>query len=195
MMITLLLSFAAFATPPADYWEVKERGGCTYYNGPAEEDGTRPLRAECHWPDLTFERIDTLLSKWEDHDLYHSSVVAADVVGQDGDAVIVHQEHHTSGISNRELNLRLHKEILPNGARYPWTMTPDQPEPKKGNVVPVRDDGYWEVTRAGDGGVDVVYDLKYAPGGSVPGFIIKWFSTSGLVAVVEDFHDYATASP
>ncbi|MBW1878258.1 MAG: hypothetical protein JRI25_05860 [Deltaproteobacteria bacterium] len=194
MMITLLLSFAAFATPPADYSQVKERGGCTYYNGPTEEDGTRPMRAECHWPDLTFERIDGLLSKWEDHDLYHSSVVAADIVGQDGDAVLVHQEHHTAGISNRELTLRLTKEVLPNGARYPWTMIAEQPEPAKGNVVPVRDDGYWEVTAAADGGVDVVYDLKYSPGGRVPGFIVKWFQTSGLVAVVEDFYEHATGS-
>ena len=43
------------------------------------------------------------------------------------------------------------------------------------------------------GGVKVHYDLLYEPGGWVPGFVVRWFQTAGIVTLVGELRAQATA--
>ncbi|MBT3219269.1 MAG: hypothetical protein HN348_09275 [Proteobacteria bacterium] len=191
MLVLPILVSVAIAAPP-DYRQTKEVNDCTLYLGPAD-NGTVPMHAECVWPELPFEKVDRLLSKWEDHDLYFSSVTACDLVRQDGNRTMVVQTHQSSGISDRQINLWMEKTPLDGGGfRWRWTKANDPVTLLKGNVEAERDDGHWEIAPEGSG-VKVTYHLLYAPGGSVPGFLVRWFQTSGLTAITEDFRTYANA--
>ena len=75
-------------------------------------------------------------------------------------------------------------EDIPNGKRYNWKMADDQTPVTDLGVVPLRDDGKWEVTPGAAGGSHVVYELNYDPGGSVPGFIVRAFQGGGFRTLV-----------
>lgn len=191
MLLFSIVVSAALAAPP-DYRQTKEVNDCTLYLGPAD-NGTVPMHAECVWPELTFEKADRLLSKWEDHELYFSSVTVCEAVRQEGERSLVAQTHQSSGISDRQINLWMEKKPIDGGGfRWAWTKANEPVDLIKGNVEAARDDGYWEVRPEGNG-VSATYHLLYDPAGSVPGFLVRWFQTSGLTAITEDFRQYANA--
>ena len=66
-------------------------------------------------------------------------------------------------------------------------MTAAQPTPKDGNVVPGKDNGKWELSPEGSG-AKVIYELHYEPSGSVPGFVVRAFQTSGFVLLTQELH-------
>jgi hypothetical protein len=81
-------------------------------------------------------------------------------------------------------------EIVDGYDRYGWTRATGEPLTACSDcVLTARSDGYWQAKAEGSG-VRVVHLLAYDPGGSVPGFIIRWFQTSGLEANVDDLHAY-----
>ena len=59
------------------------------------------------------------------------------------------------------------------------------------HVLPDQDDGGWTVIPDPRGGVRVEYDLLYDPGGSVPGFVVRWFQGSGFVQLVGEMRTAA----
>jgi hypothetical protein len=66
-------------------------------------------------------------------------------------------------------------------------MTGTQPTPPDGNVSPAQDSGKWELSPEGTGAT-VIYELHYEPGGSVPGFVVRAFQTSGFVLLTQELH-------
>jgi hypothetical protein len=180
----------AFAAPPG-YRVTKtvDAGACELSLGPAESDGVVPMRAECWWPDVTLDTFNQKMARYGEHDDYFQAVVTSDVRSASGDRTLVWQQHHSSGISDREVMLWMKHSNEGGFDRYGWTLATDQKlAVQSGNVAAVRDDGYWEAAAHPKGGIRVNHTLIYGPGGSVPGFIVRAFQTGGLEANVTELH-------
>ncbi|MFZ5477774.1 MAG: hypothetical protein ACOZNI_13445 [Myxococcota bacterium] len=162
--------------------------GCTFFLGDVEGK-VQPVRAECDWP-IAADELHRLIAATGDHDLYFSAVESCDVIGKSGDKEVATQVHVASGISDREVVLLFGKEPLPGGMRYTWTKSPDQTAAKRGLVPVAVDTGKWEITST-PGGSHVVYELRYDAGGSVPGFLVRWFQGSGLKTLIGELRTWA----
>jgi hypothetical protein len=180
-MLGWMLIAATMAAPSG--WKVTDddSDGCELSLGPAEADGYVPMRAECYWPEGSLDKFKQIMSDWEFHDDIFDSVVHSQIKRKEGDKSVVWQEHQASGISNREVMIEMWHEVADGYDRYAWKTLPNEPlTPKDGNVRTIRSDGYWQAKADPKGGIRVVHVLSYNPGGSVPGFIVRWFQTSGL---------------
>lgn len=190
-MLTNLLLSAALAAPAG--WNVTKTdadgGACELSLGPTESDGVVPMRAECHWKDVTLDQFKTKLAAFGDHDDYFTAVVQSTVKRVEGDKTIVFQEHQSSGISNREVMISMWHETVDGYDRYAWKTLGAEPlTVASGNVRCNRSEGYWSAKADAAGGIDVVHVLAYDPGGSVPGFLVRWFQTSGLATNATELH-------
>ncbi len=183
-MLPLLFVSAALA----GWTQTAQKNDCTFFKGPAE-GAVVPLRAECEWP-IEPQKLMGLLAKIEDHDLYFSSVSTSDVVGPVAGGSNVYQVHQAAGISDREAMLIYSDEAIPGGHRYSWTKNPDQTGVTGEEVEMPVDTGKWEITASGTGS-HVVYELRYDPGGSVPGFVVRWFQGSGVRTLVGELRSWA----
>ncbi len=188
--MTFFLLATALAAPQG-YKITKNTEHCELSLGPAMGNGVVPMRAECHFPDIAPERMHTLMAAFGDHDEYWSTVVSSDVLRTDGSRTWVKQVHRSKGIADREVILVMERKTVDGGYRYTWTLDNAGLEPASGNVAADWDDGYWEITADPAGGVRAVHQLAYGPGGSVPGFLVRWFQTSGLQVIVEEIEAYA----
>lgn len=178
----LWLVASALAAPPGYSVTEADADGCELSLGPAEGNGVVPMHAECHWPDVTLEKAKSKLARWDLHDDIWSAVVTSDV-REAGDRALVWQTHQSKGIANREVLVWMKHETVGGADRYSWTTATDRPlAVADGNVATARNDGYWQVEADPRGGVKLVHHLAYDPGGSVPGFMVRWFQTSGLKA-------------
>lgn len=171
-MPLLLISLAL-----AGWTETAQDGGCHFFSG-SPQGAVTPLRAECDWP-LPVEKLQAAVLDFGRHDDYFSSVEESTVLSPG----LARQVHVASGISNRALMVKFWNESIPGGMRYSWTRADDQTGMDAYGVVPVRDDGKWEIT-TGATGAHVVYELNYDPGGSVPSFIVRAFQGGGFRTLV-----------
>jgi len=184
-MLTLLLVASALA----GWTQTNESNGCRFFKG-AAEGAVVPLRAECDW-DLQPAELMALLSKIDAHDEYFSSVEESRVVAVNGGESTVYQVHVAAGIADREAMLIYTDQDIPGGHRYAWTVAADQTGISGEKVRLAADSGKWEVTAGAQGGSHVVYELRYDPGGSVPGFVVRWFQGSGVRALVGELRTWA----
>lgn len=187
-MIALLVS-AALAAPAG--WNVTDAkadgGACELALGPAGKDGVVPMRAECVWPDVTLAKFMAAQAAWDHHDDYFTTVVES-TTKTPGDKALVYQKHRSRGISDREVMLHMWHETTDGFERYAWdTATAEPLTLVDGNVRCGKSEGYWQAKTEGTG-VRVVHLLSYDPGGSVPGFLVRWFQTSGLAVNVSELH-------
>jgi len=178
MLVGLMLSVAW-----ADGWtESTKSDGCTFYIGPRQGEFS-PVRAVCDW-DIPAATLQGVVSKLDAHDDYFSSVARAEKL-PDGR---YRQVHQASGISDREVILDMGATPIDGGMRYWWKKASDQSALTGSNVEAIVDTGKWEVSDNGRGGSAVVYELMYDPGGSVPGFLVRWFQTSGTQELVKQLY-------
>ena len=189
MLITLLLP-VVFAAPPG-FEATKSTERCQLYLGPALANGVVPMRAECHWLTVDLNKLTDAFSRWDDHDVPFDSVLSSDVVRAEGEVAWVHQVHAVKGVSDRECRLRMQRSPIAGGHRFEWTLDNGDLKPADGRVLVGYDDGFWEVTADPAGGVRAVHQLAYDPGGRVPGFLVRWFQTSGLVDIVTEMETWA----
>ncbi|MCA9491428.1 MAG: hypothetical protein KC621_15960 [Myxococcales bacterium] len=184
-----LLTTAALAAPP-NYRPTRSTEHCQMFLGPAMDNGVVPMHAECTWPGVTLEKADALFSSWASHDEIFSSIVSSEVERMDGGVAYVRQVHRAKGISDREALLKMQKTQVDGGLRFGWTLEPSEAR-DSGHVMVAFDTGYWEF-RDGPDGLVVVDHLEYDPGGSVPGFLVRWFQTSGLETVLSELETWMT---
>ncbi len=186
-MTVLLLLSTALAAPPDYRVTKKDVEGCTLYLGPADADGDIPMHAECHWPDVSIETFRKHFEDWAHHADMFGTVARSEVRRTDGDRSLVFQRHSTSGISDREVLLWMQKTTVDGYERYGWTKATDESFTAASDSVECKKStGYWQVKASPKGGVEVINHLAYDPGGRVPGFMVRWFQTSGLEATVTD---------
>lgn len=183
LLAAITMAFAA----PAGWEKFDSQSGCDYYRSPKTESGYPTLRAECVWDDVTPATLDTILTDLGGHNKVHSSIAEATVVSTDSKGSVVYQRHVASGISDREANLLYTRAVVGDTITHAWKMTAAQPTPKDGNVVPGKDNGKWELSPSGSG-AKVIYELHYEPSGSVPGFVVRAFQTSGFVLLTQELH-------
>lgn len=187
-MLTLLIG-AALAAPQGYTVTKTTDDGCELSLGEPEADGVVPMRAECTWTDVDLATFERKLGDWAGHDEIFEVVVDSTVQQTDGDRALVYQKHRSKGISDREILLWMKHDTIDDWERYAWTRaTGEALEVADGNVAAARSDGYWQAKAAPGGGIVVVHWLAYDPGGSVPGFLVRWFQTSGLETNVAEMH-------
>ncbi len=187
--VSLLLIALSLAGPAeATAWTtVTEKNGCTFSKAPPEGD-LQPLRAECRWS-ISPDKLQGMLADWEAHAGIFGTVASSKVIGSEGGAKRVQQTHVSSGISDRFIVLAGTDEPIDGGHRYSFRMAKDQSEARAaaeaaGGVVPDHDVGLWEIRSDGNWGSIVVHELRYDPGGSVPGFMVRAFQGSGFQDMV-----------
>lgn len=190
MLIPWFMSMALAA--PAG-WKVTDTtadgGACELSLGPAEADGVVPMRAECYWKDVSIDKFKVGMADWNKHDEAFTAVVESKVQRTAGDKSLVFQKHQSSGISDREVLIWMWHEVADGYDRYAWnTAVSEALTPASGNVRCARSEGYWQAKADPSGGVRVVHVLSYDPGGSVPGFLVRWFQTSGLATNASELH-------
>lgn len=182
----LLTLVQALATPPAGSKELTTGNDCTVWREPALASGLTPIHAECTWPEADVSKLDAALSDWEGHAKVHETIVTSVIRKTEGARSLVHQEHQLSGVSNREVEIWMERSELPGGGHaYTWKSAAPV-TPAKGNVATAHHEGFWHVRPAPGGGAQVTYRLAYDPGGSVPGFLVRWFQGSGTLTTTEE---------
>lgn len=159
--------------------ESAQSDGCTFYVGPRDGDYS-PVRAVCAW-DVPAETLHGLIAVFDQHNRYFSSVSQSERLPSGR----YRQVHQASGIADREVILEMGTSLIDGGVRYWWHKADDQSELTGDNVETVVDTGKWEITADGNGS-RVVYELLYDPGGSVPGFVVRWFQTSGTQLLLNE---------
>ncbi len=183
--LALLVLSSALAAPPGYTVSKSDTNGCTLYLGPADAQGVKSMRAECVWPDVKLDTFKAKMGDWAGHATMFSTVAESNVK-KAGDKALVYQRHSTSGIADREIMIWMQHETVDGMERYSWKRADGESlTVKSGNVECPRSTGYWEAKAEGSG-ITVVHELSYDPGGRVPGFIVRWFQTSGLEATVAE---------
>ncbi|MFT7518559.1 MAG: hypothetical protein ACI9MC_000691 [Kiritimatiellia bacterium] len=179
MLILLLLS-QSYAAPTGYTVSKADTQGCELSLGPANSAGVVPMYADCHWKGATMARYEQVLSDWPGHVNVFSTVIESTVQKTVGDKVLIHQVHKTGGIANREVVLWGTHGQVDGYSRHSWAKAKDPLEPAKGNVVVAFHEGYWQAKVDPAGGIHVIHELYYGPGGSVPSFLVRWFQVGGL---------------
>jgi hypothetical protein len=147
------------------------------------------VRAECDWS-IPVERLRAVLEPLEAQALHFSSLEEATVLGVEGDTVMVRQLHRATGISDREVVVEWNSTPIESGWLYSWRKCPDQSAATGRGVEVERYEGSWEIT-ATESGSHVVLETRWAPGGSVPFFLVHWFRGSGIRQVLSELSSAA----
>jgi hypothetical protein len=190
MIFTLVLTQVALATPPSDAEATVNDHDCQFYSGPRHSSGYDKVTAQCVWPDLSVEKINSLLSVNSLHDELFNTVAVAVNVGTFQGRELFRQVHEASGISDREVVVQQWQTTISGGFRYDWTIHSDQSAVTGDNVSPEVNEGTWTVTERAEGGSNVQYELIYAPGGWVPRFVVNNFQSDGIVSMIGGFRTY-----
>lgn len=162
---------------------------CTFYLGSVEA-GVQPVRAECDWP-LQPSKLQSALHDLAHHADYFATVAESTVLGAGaGGTTLVRQVHVATGMSDREAIVAFTETAISGGMRYSWALDADQSQQTGKRVACALDTGKWEITDDGKGGSKVVYELRYDPGGSVPGFLVRWFQGSGVKSLVGELRSW-----
>lgn len=190
-MITLLFLSSALAAPAGYSVSDADYNGCELSLGPTQSDGFRAMHAECHWSDVTLAAFESKFADYSKHDDVFSTVAESKIQRTDASRTLVHQRHVLSSLSDREVLQWMEWKMEGDYRVSSWVTATGEPlTPASGNVKSIRSDGYWKVRTSEKGGVDVIYELDYNPGGSVPGFLVRWFQASGLQTTVDELHAY-----
>lgn len=191
-LLLALTGASAASAAPAGFTELNRTNGCIFYKGNTEANGIQAVRAECDW-EVDPEKVRRLLAKSEDHDLYFTTVTKCDVLSRTNGVDRAYQLHEAAGISPREVIIDMASEPIPGGRRFTWTRSADQTGLTGGGVAVEHNTGKWEVTDKQGGGTHLVYELRYAPGGMVPSFMVRWFQGAGTEQLVGELLSYAKA--
>jgi hypothetical protein len=179
--LTVVLLTASLAAAQ-ERKEVARKADCVITVGERDAAGVDLIIADCQWP-IAYAKIARVIKAAETHDTVLSSVVSSEKMA-DGR---IHQIHQASGISDREITLDFTTETLPDGAlRVSWTKSAKQEPVGEDNVQAPTDDGYWQARDNGDGTSNVVYALRYDPGGRVPTWIVRSFQKGGISDIVAE---------
>ncbi|MCP4807682.1 MAG: hypothetical protein GY913_27145 [Proteobacteria bacterium] len=190
----MLWMMTAALAAPADYEKNKSDNGCTAYVGPEAASGIGPVQVECHWPEQTVEEIDQLLGDVGIHDDIFGLIIESTVTSEEDGVSSVKQVHNSPPLDHRELVQLMGRKEKDGVITHWWKKAPSQPAVGDGNVLPDTNDGQWILQEHPKGGVSLIYQLNYAPGGSVPSFVIRAFQSSGVLDFLGDLHAYATAN-
>ena len=190
----MLWILTAALAAPSNYEKTKSAYGCTAYVGPEAPSGIGPVQVECHWPEQDVEEIDKLLGDVGIHDDIFTLITESTVKSEEDGVVACKQVHNSPPLDKRELVQLMGRDEKDGVITHWWKKAPSQPAVADGHVLPDTNDGQWILQEHPKGGVSLIYQLNYAPGGSVPSFVIRAFQSSGVLDFLGDLRAYATAN-
>jgi Polyketide cyclase / dehydrase and lipid transport len=187
------------ATPP-DFDLLRRAEDCTLAIGPYSEEGPRPVRAACSWPEAHLAPLRSALLDFADYPQLVPLIERSEVVRREGDRVLVHQVYRVPLLARREAMLWMSAHERPDGGvRVDWSVADSEPwTPEQGHVQVSENRGFWEVAPQPGGGVAVVHQIAYDPGVHLPDWLVARFRTNGLASVMSDLRKRAggaTGSP
>ena len=173
--------------------------GCRFESLPAAS-GELAARAVCEWA-LPTERISAALHDLEAHPQVLSGLAASELLPEEEGGVRSLQIHRQRGMSDRAVVVDWRFEELPDrdgdgladGERLSWRRADDQQAARGRGVVPKACEGAWQIEPI-EGGTRVRYELRYAPGGGIPWFVLRQFDQVAVRSVTEELHR-ALATP
>ena len=188
--VLTLSSLISISEAETTTWrESGEDNGCVFYKG-VREGQIIPVKAICQWT-VPAEKLHKTLGNASDYDLYFSSVASSDPIDAPAGVQRVLQRHVHSGMSDRAVYLDYTRGPIKGGTRYSYNKAIiARPLPKDHiEIELIR--GYWEV-RATPSGAQLIFVSRYAAGGSIPDFLIRWFMTSGVKEMIGELKKYVT---
>ena len=191
----IFIALARAEPPPFDQIDqVDSFDGCIIRMGrPLPDSRVQPLRAECHWSDVTLARMAELLGNYERYGDFIACMREVRVV-RDGDprgTLVWQLDNIGIGLSERESETWMSRTDAPGALQVAWRTANEPFTPRSGSVVMPFNEGAWWVTASPGGGVDIVEDLRIDPGGSLPSWVVNWFQTYGISAELKQLHDLA----
>jgi Polyketide cyclase / dehydrase and lipid transport len=192
-VIALLASIALAAPPPFIHVDqVDSYRGCTILIGPQPPGGgVSAMRAVCHWPDVTLDAMRRVLSNYEGYGRFIDVMTEVKVVRREPGRVLVWQfDRIGRGLSPRESQTWMTETAFDGGFEITWTSVGAPPFTlRPGCVLTPHNEGYWYVTAAADGGVDIVEHVAIDPGGAIPTWVVNWFQTYATADQLRKLHD------
>ena len=182
---------AAALAAPKGYEKGKSDNDCTIYIGPENTHGIGAIHAECHWPELTVDHMDQILGDAGTHDDIYTIIIESTVLSESDGVLTVRQVHRNPPLDDRELVQVMGRKTDGDAIVHWWTKAKSQPEVQKGRFNTQVNTGKWILSEHDEGGVSLIYVLDYAPGGSVPSFVIRAFQSDGIMDFLADLRAYA----
>jgi len=147
------------------------------------------MHASCVWPDVDPDQLHILLADPTRYGELVYAIQSSVIVRREGGRTLVHQVQTAKGIAPREVMVWMSTERVDDATKYSWATAIDEPLiVAKGSVRSPRNEGYWLVGPAVGGGTQVDHHVAYNPGGSVPGWLVRWASVGGLSEVMAQVH-------
>jgi hypothetical protein len=163
--------------------------GCELTDEPSD-DGVVMVRAVCHWEKTSADRLNDLLRDPSIHQQFFSNLAESTVLGEKDGVTLVRQVHQASGMSDREIVVEWRAEPVHGGYKYHWQKSADQSANSRTRVEVAESTGYWEIVKEGEG-TRVGYQVRYLPGGNIPGFLVRMFQSGGMRGVLADLREAA----
>jgi hypothetical protein len=195
LLLLLAAAAPAPAAPPpfAAVDQVDSFRGCTILIGAEPPGGgVAPVRAVCHWPDLAVEDLADLLLDYEGYGRFIPCMVELRTLWTHADRALVWQfDRIGPGLAPRESRTVMTHRAVPGGFTVRWEADPTPFAARAGSVVMPRNEGFWWVTAARGGGVDLVEQVFLDPGGRLPAWVVNWYQTYGVAEQLRLLHGLA----
>jgi hypothetical protein len=171
---------------PSEYNFVEENENCLYYTGPVQKSGALPIWAECHWKEISLERLDSFLKDIEGQTKSYSSVSDTKILERSKNKIIFWQVHTDPRMSPREGRIICVREMTDKNITHRWWLSENQQSPTDDNLLIEEHSGSWTLEEHPDGGVKLRYESLYLPGGNIPAWIVRQFQTSAVIQMLEE---------
>ena len=187
--LVFLILILAVPIASADWTSVGNKHGCEIYKGETEDD-IAPIRAVCDWPISTNSVIQTLDHPGDLETVFSTVEQSAVLESELNGAELVYQSYRKTIFFRREVVLTMSSEFIPDGRRFSWKKASDQSALTGDRIEIDRTENLWEVTGTEDR-CHIVLELSFAPGGSVPAFLIGWLQGAGVKEQLGELRSYA----
>jgi hypothetical protein len=183
---------AAFAATDFTYADTTD--GCVVSIGAVQADGTGALRADCHWADVDFMTLITKLDRFDSWHRYLDCLAATEQIRTENGRTLVWQQAAVPWpLATREDQVWMWKSVTAEGVHYGWKLADEAFAFRDASAkIPAISEGTWDVSRAADGGTNVVYVAAYNPGGNVPLALVRQYQVSAGEEVLANIHDVGT---
>lgn len=158
----------------ADGWQpVETRGGVTIEARDVPGSAVHELRATAHSP-LPPSAIGDVLWKPQEFLQFLPHLDHLEILQESADDRLVYEQFHVPLLKDRDVTLRVHREVEPSGAiELSSHAVSDAGPPENDDHVRVHaSETHWHLIPAG-GGTDVTYTLRADIGGMVPGWVVN----------------------
>jgi len=115
-----------------------------------------------------------------------------DVLRDDGDTKLIHEQIRVPVVKDRDLTVRVTRAASPDTGAYEITSVaaPDDGPPETRDHVRVRTSAArWNLTPAAGGGTDVTYTIRADAGGLLPAWIVDTFERDAAVKILRAMLD------